>query len=180
MVSRRHASLSAVFSAMLLAGCGTAHSSTGAAVDDPANPARRGAWSVETRVNSIEYEGRRFSPAFAREGGDLTTMLEFFQQPRASLCAEPSLVEHDSTVEKPLIGFGGCSGSDVGPDGTLVLSCGTGDSQGTLRVSGLLDSESGEVQLTLAPPPGGSRDTDRMTFHLTQTLRRTGDCPLTP
>ena len=180
MVSRLHTSLSAIFSAMLLSGCGIAHSSTGAAVDDPVNPARRGAWSAETRVESIEYEGRRFSPALAREGGDLTTMIEFFQSPRASTCVEPSLVVYDSAVEKPLIGFGGCSGGHLDPDGALVLSCGTGSPQATLRVSGRIESDNGDVRLTLVPLPGGRRDTERMTFHLTQTLRRTGDCPLMP
>ncbi len=170
----------AALSTALLAGCGTAHSSTDAVVDDPDNSARRGAWSVETRVDSIEYEGRRFSPAFARGGGDLTTMIEIFQGPRASTCAEPSLDLRDDTIEKPLIGFDGCSDGNIGLDGALVLSCGTGSSRGTLRVSGQIDSDSGAVRLTLAPPPGGRRDTDRMTFHLTQTLQRTGDCPATP
>jgi hypothetical protein len=107
-------------------------------------------------------------------------MLEFFQRPQELACTEPSLDPHMRTVGDPLIGLEGCSAGELGPGGTLVLSCGTGSARANVRVSGRIESNSGEVQLTLVPPPGGRRDTDRMTFHLTQKLRRTGDCAPTP
>jgi hypothetical protein len=160
---------------ILCASCGDApetQEGPGAIVDDAANAALRGAWTMQTRVTSIEYEGRRFSPALAREGGDLTQVIELLQRPVDLACAEPALVRSTRPGDQFVLA---CFANDAADKGRSPVAC-IADGQATLRVNGRIDAESGEVTVTIIPPPGGQRDTDRMTYTLTRTLQRTADC----
>lgn len=156
-----------------ITGCGGSQESDGALVDDPANAALRGAWSIETRISSIEYNGMRFSPAAAGAGGDLADMIGQMERPVELACTEPSLVRSDRTNDSFAVS---CFAGDASDDADQEPMC-IGEDKATLRVDGSIGVDSGQVTVTMVPTAGGQRDTDRMTFAMTRQLRRTGECP---
>jgi hypothetical protein len=159
-----------------ITGCGGTQEGDGAPVDDPANTALRGAWSIETRISSIEYNGMRFSPAAARAGGDLADIIGHMERPVELACTEPSLVRSNQPNDSYAVA---CFAGDTSGDADQEPMC-IGDDKATLRVDGSIGVDSGQVTVTIVPAAGGQRDTDRMTFAMTRTLRRTGDCSATP
>lgn len=159
-----------------ITGCGGNQEGGGAPVDDPANTALRGAWSIETRIDSIGYNNMRFSPAAARASGDLADMIGHMERPIELACTEPSLVRSNRTNESFAVA---CFAGDTSEDAQQEPVC-IGEDKGTVRVDGSIGADSGQVSVTLIPAAGGQRDTDRMTFAMTRTLRRTGDCSVTP
>ena len=159
--------------AALLAGCGPS-------VDDPANVARLGNWTVEMKLDAVSLNSMNISRSTIAEQGEGRQLIEKVESTNEQSCVEPKLHEEGDLLGAVDGALDDCTITDnsiTGNSRHAVLACTLNGDPVEAVVDSTLEAESGHsrIRATVSKPkPTGGAD--RMSIIMNQTLTRTGDC----
>ena len=158
-----------------------------APVDDPANPAKLGAWSMTSHVDSLAINGMNLGRAALDEQGGADGFVKELEMSRDEACTEPGMrTDAGLAGVLPQADFGSCTVTDQSGNATsghVTLHCSKQASAdlnfdaADISVDSNFEAERGEMHFIftlMKPGSGGGRDS--MAVNFTQQWQRAGEC----